>query len=80
MNAQPESDVLEVLKNSWDQPHVYEGLATHPAPSPRRQIDYILLRSLTEKKISISTKVMEEPIASDHRPIFMSIGLPSVSR
>jgi endonuclease/exonuclease/phosphatase family metal-dependent hydrolase len=79
MNAQPESEVLEEIKKSWDQPQIHEGLATHPAPSPRRQIDYILLRSSAEK-ISISSKVMEEPVASDHRPIFMSIGLPMASQ
>jgi endonuclease/exonuclease/phosphatase family metal-dependent hydrolase len=79
INAPPESDVLAALHESWNQPPRQEGLATYPARLPTDQIDYIVLRSSVEN-LRISSKVIEEPVASDHRPIFMSIGLPSESR
>jgi endonuclease/exonuclease/phosphatase family metal-dependent hydrolase len=79
INAPPESDVLAALQKSWNQPPRQEGLGTYPAGLPTDQIDYIVLRS-SVKNIRILSKVIEEPIASDHRPIFMSIGLPSESR
>jgi endonuclease/exonuclease/phosphatase family metal-dependent hydrolase len=75
MNASPESNVMAKLMESWSVPSDGENLPTVPAASPKRQIDYVLLRSPSPPIIG-SSRVIEEPVASDHRPIFLSIELP----
>ncbi|WP_437187966.1 endonuclease/exonuclease/phosphatase family protein [Planctomicrobium sp. SH668] len=66
-NATPDSPALSLFKENW------EGVEspkenTFPADQPRTQIDFILV--LKGKGLSIqSGKVIEESVASDHRPV-----------
>lgn len=67
LNAYPESPPLAELKPIWT---ISKGdaLLTFPAGKPTRQIDYVL--STPAKAFTItSTRVIDEPVASDHRPI-----------
>jgi endonuclease/exonuclease/phosphatase family metal-dependent hydrolase len=64
---------LDVLLGSWhmanDQP-----LLTSPATAPRRQIDYILFRPTARWQI-VEARVLDEPVASDHRPLLAVLEL-----
>lgn len=68
MNAIIGSQTLKDFDAVWtranDQP-----LPTIPVAEPKRQIDFILYRPSDHWKV-IEVKVLDEAIASDHRPIF----------
>lgn len=67
LNAVPESKPLEILgERSWQVPQ--KALPTSPAGAPRRQIDYILPLKTGVLEI-VEYEVLDEPVASDHRPI-----------
>ncbi|CAN5776481.1 endonuclease/exonuclease/phosphatase family protein [soil metagenome] len=73
INATPESAVLEALNRSWRSAN-REPLFTIPAQEPNRQIDYILYRPEAAWKV-VEVRVLDEPVASDHRPIFAVLEL-----
>ena len=69
LNAQPSSAFLTNLIKSWT---LLSGeSATFPAPQPDRCIDYILSRNSQKKKIK--AVVIDEPLASDHRPVLVEV-------
>jgi endonuclease/exonuclease/phosphatase family metal-dependent hydrolase len=72
INDTPQSKVLDKLAETWSVPERQTLLTTFPAPSPTRQIDHVFLRGPTPITRA-SMRVIEEPIASDHRPIFLQI-------
>ena len=45
-----------------------EGLLTIPPDVPKQQIGYVLFRPADQFKV-IEAKVIEEKVASDHRPV-----------
>jgi endonuclease/exonuclease/phosphatase family metal-dependent hydrolase len=69
MNAEPSSTFLIQLKKDWQ---LLSGEApTFPAPLPDKCIDYILSRN---NKMAVShSEVMDEPQASDHRPVLVTL-------
>lgn len=67
INATRETTVLETLTKHWTI--AGPELPTIPSSHPTRQIDFVFFRTSDQWKV-IKTKVLEEPIASDHRPIF----------
>jgi endonuclease/exonuclease/phosphatase family metal-dependent hydrolase len=73
LNAVPESEVLKILRSQWHSPEG-DSLLTSPAKSPRRQIDYVLLRPASRWRV-VDVKVLDEPIASDHRPLLVKLEL-----
>ena len=73
-NAVPVSAPMQVMASQWmDAAH---GIAapTIPATNPRRRIDYILCAP-SKKWTTTQSKVLEEPIASDHRPVMSTLQL-----
>ncbi|MBB1285354.1 endonuclease/exonuclease/phosphatase family protein [Flavisolibacter sp. BT320] len=69
LNAEPTSSFLIQLKKDWQ---LLSGEApTFPAPLPDKCIDYILSRN---SKMTVShAEVMDEPQASDHRPVLVTL-------
>jgi endonuclease/exonuclease/phosphatase family metal-dependent hydrolase len=67
LNAQPDSRVLAEFVKHWrittDKP-----LPSFPSDNPNRQIDFILVRPAERWKV-VETRVVEEKVASDHRPL-----------
>ena len=45
-----------------------KGLRTFPAGKPDRWIDYVMVRP-AERWVIVEVRVLEEPVASDHRPL-----------
>lgn len=73
MNAEPGSDFVNHLKMNY---HIFNNLkqATWPAPEPKQTIDYIAMwKPTSEGFANVATWVVDEPVASDHRPIMSKI-------
>jgi len=77
LNDLPESDVLNRFGQQWSRSNV-NVMPSIPVENPRRQIDYILVRPSSRWRV-IETKVINEALASDHRPIFAVLELLSDS-
>jgi endonuclease/exonuclease/phosphatase family metal-dependent hydrolase len=69
LNATPESKAIAALAAYWTLA-TGEGLNTYPASQPAKQIDYVLLRPASAFRV-LETRVLNEPIASDHRPVLV---------
>lgn len=74
LNALPESTELKTLQQDWTLASSGENLFTYPSETPTRQIDFILCRPVALWQV-VSTEVIDEPVASDHRPILSIIKL-----
>jgi endonuclease/exonuclease/phosphatase family metal-dependent hydrolase len=70
-NAKPDSKVITAMRETWDDPTADAGM-TFPADKPDRKIDYVLLPKGHNWKI-VSAKVVDEPVASDHRPVVVQL-------
>lgn len=73
MNAEPESEFIKELQKSF-QILSNPKQATFPAPKPEVTIDYIAtLKQNANGFAAISSQVLNEPVASDHRPLLMEL-------
>ena len=73
LNALPESKTLKLLAKSWTRANP-SPLPTVPVKEPSKQIDYVLFRPADRWKVR-ELHVLDEPVASDHRPIFADLEL-----
>ena len=73
MNAEPESDFIKELQKDFQilsNPEKH----TYPAPDPKETIDYIAASKQNATGFAvISAKVVNELMASDHRPILVEL-------
>ena len=67
LNARPESKTMEILLREWSQ-SCRENIPTAPSVDPRAKIDYVLFRPANRWKV-LETRVIDEEVASDHRPV-----------
>ena len=73
LNAVPQSEVMKKFAAHWDDAAQEGGGAggaspTVPAEKPSRRIDYVLLRPKGRWRV-VGVTVLDEPVASDHRPV-----------
>ena len=69
-NAAPESTTMRTLLEQWTDTAGASASPTIPSRNPRRRIDYIL--ALTQDSShwkTVQSLVLNEPVASDHRPV-----------
>lgn len=72
LNASPGSPPLEDLAaRGWHVPGVGQPMATHGAPDPTQQIDYVLVRPRQGWRVT-DVRVLDEPVASDHYPVVLT--------
>lgn len=71
-NSQPGDAVMAFLEEEWANPEKDGVPFTFPADGPEREIDFILVRPKTGFRV-LEYRVLDEAVASDHRPIFMQI-------
>lgn len=73
MNAEPESDFIKELQKDFrilSDPKQH----TFPAPAPKETIDYVVAFKQNDKGFAlVSSEVVNEPVASDHRPIVVEL-------
>lgn len=76
-NAGPESGTMKAFFAHWTDTAGELSAPTIPAANPRRRIDYILSAPTGTKTLwkTIRSQVLEEPIASDHRPVLAVVEL-----
>ena len=73
MNAEPGSDFVKGLQKNY---HIFNNLKqpTWPSSEPKEMIDYIAVwKDRSEGYANVHTWVVDEPLASDHRPIMSKI-------
>ena len=71
MNAEPESDVMLRLLQDW-RDATGPAARTYPATRPTKKIDWILLPRMGNWRV-VKAKVINEPAASDHRPVVVDV-------
>jgi len=75
LNATPHAEPIELLQqNGWVTNTSDKNLLTVPSVNPKKQIDYVMVRPKQQWRI-IDVKVIDEPLASDHLPILMTLEL-----
>ncbi|MEO1012854.1 MAG: endonuclease/exonuclease/phosphatase family protein [Bacteroidota bacterium] len=73
LNAEPNTREIKGLGSMFTDTDI-SGKSTYPADGPSTKIDYILVSGQHLKKVK-KHKVINEPVASDHRPVMASIVL-----
>jgi endonuclease/exonuclease/phosphatase family metal-dependent hydrolase len=73
LNSYPDSRTLAAFAELWTRTDSTPTL-TFPADKPNRQIDYILVRPAPRWKV-VELRVLDEPVASDHRPLLAVLEL-----
>jgi endonuclease/exonuclease/phosphatase family metal-dependent hydrolase len=68
INARPESETLQVLLERWQMTDATLA-PTIPSAEPKHKIDYIFIERETATIRVLEAVVVDEPIASDHRPL-----------
>jgi endonuclease/exonuclease/phosphatase family metal-dependent hydrolase len=74
LNATPGSATMKALLADWSTAALDQPLPTIPSAAPARQIDYILFRPANRWHV-VEVRVLDEPVASDHRPILAVLEL-----
>jgi len=64
------SPVMELLETVWAVAHKDGSPFTFPADGPAREIDFVLVRPKGGFRV-LEHRVLDEEVASDHRPIFL---------
>lgn len=73
LNAEPDSPTMMAFKEKFVVLNGEKG-KTIPADNPQSCIDYILGYVANDSRYSVITNyVVNEPVASDHRPVFVSV-------
>jgi endonuclease/exonuclease/phosphatase family metal-dependent hydrolase len=79
-NATPDSPEMAVLRRPpWTFLTKADPPATFPAHQPKVEIDHVITRGLPTPSVPHDAPlvtVINEPIASDHRPLLVAIPLP----
>lgn len=73
LNAAPESKTMKILFKNW-QPSITENIPTAPAIDAKVKIDYILFRPTNRWRV-LEKKVIDEKVASDHKPVLSVLEL-----
>jgi endonuclease/exonuclease/phosphatase family metal-dependent hydrolase len=68
LNDTPQSEPIKAMSEHWLRSAGDAPQATWPAKDPAKKIDYILLRPAGRWRV-VEVRVIEEKIASDHRPV-----------
>lgn len=71
-NANPDSKPLEILREAWSFTPTSPALFSFPAEKPEKQIDYLGVRLQQRLRVT-HTEVIDEAVASDHRPVLAII-------
>ena len=80
LNAEPDSPVMTALQKKF---MILNSVTenTIPADNPQSCIDYVLGYVANGSRYSVITNyVVNEPVASDHRPVFVSVGIAEMRR
>ena len=71
-NSEPGTVVMRHLGIGWHIVNKGDDALTFPSHAPEREIDYVLLRPSDRIEV-LSEAVVDESVASDHRPIMVDL-------
>ena len=71
-NATPESAPMNSMLDVWFDVAHSAPASTIPSDNPRRRIDYVFCAP-SDRWTTIHSKVLDEPVASDHRPVIATL-------
>lgn len=74
LNDTPDSETLALFAGEWSDTDRSNPQPTCPADNPKRKIDYIMYKP-TNRWCVVQTRVIDEKIASDHRPVLAILEL-----
>jgi len=77
-NSQPDSPVIAMLSKDWTILDKGDDRFTFSSFDPQREIDYVMHNS-NPRLQAITHRVLDEPVASDHRPIYAEFILRSAA-
>ena len=69
-NDSPQSPVIKTILEQWQDATASAPGPTWPADKPKNKIDYVFYRPAEQWRI-VSAEVVDEPLASDHRPVLV---------
>ena len=75
LNAAPAAPEIEALAEQWTDCAAAPAAPTFPADAPTRRIDYSRCRPASRWRIVASSTVIDERLASDHRPVVATLTL-----
>lgn len=75
LNAEPGSPPTAVLRRYWTDAMEGRWQPTCPVDQPTVTIDYVLFRPAEAFRV-LETRVLDEAVASDHRPVLAVLELP----
>ncbi|NLF07643.1 MAG: endonuclease [Pirellulaceae bacterium] len=78
LNAVPDSPTIAALSQHWTRSSSQDGAPTWPADKPVMKLDYVLFRPESACRV-ISSEVLNEVAASDHRPLLVVLEIASQS-
>lgn len=73
LNDTPASSPLSELGKLWRRANCWNSL-TYPVDAPAKQIDYVMTYPYARWQV-VETRVIDEAIASDHRPLLVVLEL-----
>ena len=71
-NSTPGSEVVDLFADGWDILSKGADHFTFPSDDPQREIDYVMVRP-ARRFWALSHRVLDEPVASDHRPLLADL-------
>jgi endonuclease/exonuclease/phosphatase family metal-dependent hydrolase len=71
-NARPESRAMQIILEHWNDTAADNPQPTIPSDKPRSRIDWILTLKGQGWRV-ISSQVLDEKVASDHRPVLVEL-------
>lgn len=74
LNSTPDSEPMRKLLQYWTDASAHDPQPTFPSSNPDRRIDYVLFLPADRWRV-IETRVIDEKIASDHRPLLVVLEL-----
>jgi endonuclease/exonuclease/phosphatase family metal-dependent hydrolase len=74
LNAVPGSDPIDLLSRKWTCVQQTNPQPTFPSTNPIRKIDYIMFKPERRWRV-LSSRVIDEKVASDHCPFFAVLEL-----
>ncbi len=73
LNSEPDSPPIQELEQRWRRTND-KTMLTFPSPIPVKQIDYVYYYPANRWRV-VETKVLNEQVASDHRPVLAVLRL-----
>ena len=74
-NCEPGSPPMRELSRVWTLASNADPSPTCPADEPKEKIDHVLVKPAGGRWLVSEAKVINEPVASDHRPVLVKLQL-----